>query len=246
MAKKQKQPVVVAGLGRPETKAETAARKATDSHNYRQRKTVNNLVFSLLVSLGLVLVIFLMVPQRVGTFADQDIDVITLASEAAPTAGRALVAPDVPKAWKAKQARLLQSDGVNYWQISYTTVDEATGEEAYAAVVQAFTADGSPVDDAWIYERLERQEPTGNEKLADIDWTVYDYPERNSDSSNVTFGLQGTWNADTILVYGTDTPATLRMLAIDAIDSLGSLGSPGTPGTPSASGSETTTTQEAP
>lgn len=241
MAKKQKPPVVVAELGRPETKAETAARKATDSHNYRQRKTVNNLVFSLLVSLGLVLVIFLMVPQRVGTFEDQDIDVTTLASQASPTAGRTLVAPEVPKAWKAKQARLLQSDGVNYWQINYTTVDEATGTEAYAAVVQAFTADGSPVDDAWIYERLERQEPTGNEKLAGIDWIVYDHPERDADSSNVTFGLQGTWNKDTVLVYGTDTPATLRLLAIDAVDSLGSGSGSTTDSTPgSTPGSEPT------
>jgi hypothetical protein len=222
MAKQQKPPVVVAELGRPETTAETAARKATDSRNYRQRKTVNNLVFSLLVSLGLVLVIFLMAPQRVGTFEDQNLDVITLASEAAPTAGRTLVAPEVPEAWKAKQAKLLQSDGVNYWKITYTTVDETTGEEAYAAVVQAFTADGSPVDDAWIYEQLERQDPTGNEQLAGIDWVVYDHPERNADTSNATFGLQGTWNNDTILVSGTDTPATLRLLAIDAIESLGS------------------------
>lgn len=220
MVKKQKPPVVVAELGRPETKAETAARKATDSRNYRQRKTVNNLVFSLIVTLGLVLVIFLAVPQGVGNFEEQNVDVKTLAAEASPTAGRTLVAPEVPKAWKAKQARLLQSDDVNYWKITYTTVDEAAGQEAFASVVQAFTSDGSPVDDAWISEQFERQEPTGSEQLAGIDWVVFDHPELSSDSSNAVFALQGTWNGDAILVSGTDTPATLRLLAIDTIESL--------------------------
>jgi hypothetical protein len=220
MAKKQKPPVVVAELGRPETKAETATRKATDSHNYRQRKTVNNLVFSLLVTLGLVLVIFLLVPRGVDKFSAQDVDVVTLAAEASPTAGRTLVAPEVPEGWKAKQARLLQSDGVNYWRINYTTVDEATGVESFAAVVQAFTSDGSPVDDDWIADQLERQEPTGKEQLAGVDWVVYDHPERSPDETNVSFALEATWKQDTILIYGTDTPATLRLLAIDAIESL--------------------------
>ncbi|QIK62809.1 DUF4245 domain-containing protein [Leucobacter viscericola] len=220
MAKKQKPPTIVAELGRPETKAETAARKATDSFNYRQRKTVNNLVFSLIVTLGVVLVIFLAVPQGKGHFEDQALDVKTLAAEASPTAGRTLVAPEVPKAWKAKQARLLQSDDVNYWKITYTTVDEATGQEAYASVVQAFTSDGSPVDDAWVSEQFERQEPTGSEQLAGIDWVVFDHPELSPDNSNVVFALQGTWKGDAILVSGTDTPATLRLLAIDAIKSL--------------------------
>lgn len=222
MAKKQKPPVVVAELGRPETKAETAARKATDSRNYRQRKTVNNLVFSLIVTLGVVLVIFLAVPRGVGTFEDQSLDVQTLASQASPTAGRTLAAPEVPKAWKAKQARLLQSDDVNYWKITYTTVDETTGHEAFASVVQAFTADGSPVDDAWISEQFERQDPTGSEQLAGVDWVVFDHPERSADSSNAVFALQGTWKGDAILVSGTDTPATLRLLAIDTIESLDS------------------------
>jgi hypothetical protein len=34
------------------------------------------------------------------------------------------------------------------------------------------------------------------------------------------FGLQGEWQGDTILVYGTDSPATLRLLAAEVADSL--------------------------
>ena len=63
MASKQKPPVVVAELGRPETPSETTSRKAEQSRLYKQRKTVNNLVCSLLVSLGLVRVMVLVVPR---------------------------------------------------------------------------------------------------------------------------------------------------------------------------------------
>lgn len=220
MAKQHKTPAVVAELGRPETPAETASRKARDSRLYRERKTVNNLVFSLLVSLGLVLVIFLMVPRGTGGFAEHEVNVASLATEAAPSAGRELAAPQVPEEWKAKQAELRGSDGVTAWQINYTTVDAESGREAYAAVTQAFTPDGAPVEDAWIAQQLEQQAPTGNESLGGLDWITYDHSDRDPDNSNVLFALQAQWENDTILVYGTDAPSTLRDLATDVAESL--------------------------
>ncbi|WP_336651977.1 MULTISPECIES: DUF4245 family protein [unclassified Leucobacter] len=223
MAKKQKHPVVVAELGRPETPSETAARKANDSRLYRQRKTVNNLVFSLIVSVGMMLLIVLMAPGLVGgknSFEDHSVDVAALAADASPSAGRALAAPEVPESWKAKNAGLRQRDGVTSWQIDYTTVDEATDSHAYAAVVQAFTADGSAVEERWISQALEQQTPTDAEQIGGIDWVVYEHPDRNPDASNMLFGLQGEWEGDTILVYGTDSPATIRTLAASVASSL--------------------------
>lgn len=221
MAKQQKTPAVVAELGRPETPEETAARKARDSRLYRQRKTVNNLVFSLLVSLGLVLVMFLMVPRGVDQYSEVSVDVPELASQAEPSAGIDLVAPEVPEGWKAKQAELRYSDadGVSYWYIGYTTADEQ-----YAAVVQAFSADGSHVSERWISEHLEEQEPTGEERMGGFDWVVYDHPDRDPDRSNVRFGMRtsvagsdepGASVSDNVavLVYGTDTAGTIRALA---------------------------------
>lgn len=215
MAKKPKAPVVVAELGRPETPAETARRKATDSYLYKKRKTVNNLVFSLIVSLGVVLIMALGVPRGAGTFEDLSVDVPKLAAEASPSAGRTLTAPAVPEGWKAKQAELRRSGNVTSWQINYTTADEA-----FASVTQGFTADGSPVDETWLMRNLEQQSPTGAEELAGVDWLVYDYPKSNPDSSNMLFGLQGEINGDTILVYGTDTPGNLRVLASEVVRSL--------------------------
>lgn len=204
---------IVAELGRPETPEETAARKANDSRLYRQRKTVNNLVFSLLVTLGMVVVIVLMVPRGTGGFEDLSIDVTAAAADHSPTAGRTLIAPDVPEDWKAKQAQLRSDGSIEYWYIGYTTANGA-----YAAVVQAFDIEGRELDSRWIAEQLEEQKPTGEETMAGIDWVVYDHPNRSPDGANMIFGLEGTIDgalgSTTLLVYGTDRPEVLRELAL--------------------------------
>lgn len=218
MAKKQKSPAVVAELGRPETPSETAARKANDSRLYRERKTVNNLVLSLIVSLGLMVAIVLMAPGLLGGkngFAEYSEDVPAVAQANEATAGRPLVAPQVDEGWKAKHAGLRTDDGVVSWQINYTTASDA-----YAAVVQAFAADGSPVDETWIAKQLEEQLPTGTEQIAGIDWIVYDHTDRSPDKANMLFGLQGESDDETILVYGTDDPGVLRALAAEVARSL--------------------------
>lgn len=214
MAKKTKAPVVVAELGRPETPAETAARKARDSRLYRQRKTVNNLVFSLIVSVAVVFGIYLMVPHGTGgDFADRSVDVAQLASEASPTAGQLLVAPKLPAGWNAKQAELRSSKtgGITYWYIGYTTPDKQ-----YAAAVQAFTADGAPVNETWIAEQLEKTSATGTQTIGGVDWTAYVHPDRSPDTSNLRTGYQTAVGASTYLVYGTAPTKTIEQLA-DAV-----------------------------
>lgn len=214
MTAKQKPPAVVAELGRPETAAETAARKTRDSRLYRQRKTVNNLVFSLLVSLALVIVIVLVVPRGTDTWSGHTVDVAQSAAETAATAGHELVAPETPEGWKAKQAELrtAPSGDIFYWYIGYTTPSHA-----YAAVVQAFTRSGAAVDATWIAQQLEAQTATGTERIGGLEWTVYDHRDRNPDEANMLYGLQTELGPSTLLVYGTDSPEAIRELATLAV-----------------------------
>ena len=209
MAGKRKPPVIVAELGRPETASETSARKARDSQLYRQRKTVNNLVLSLIVSLGLVLVIILAVPRGTGSWGNHSVDVTEAATAASASTGVSLVVPEVPGTWKAKQAELREapSGDITYWYVGYTTENGA-----YAAVMQAFTASGAEVDATWISQQFDGLDPTGRETLGGVDWTVYEYPERNPDETNVLFGTEGKLSSTTALVFGTDTSAVLRTL----------------------------------
>lgn len=212
-----RKPAVVAELGRPETAGETAARKAEQSRLYRQRKTVNNLVFSLLVSVGAVLIIFLMVPRGTGDFDARAVDVAALAAEHSPSAGRELIAPEVPEDWLARRAEFRTEGSVNSWQITYNTPKP---NEAYIAVVQAFDTSGREVDERWIAERLEQQSATGTEQLGGAQWTVYDHPNRSPDGANMIFGLEHRTGDTVLLVFGTERPEVLRMLAIDALAAL--------------------------
>ena len=216
---KQKRRNIVAELGRPETAAETAARKAEGSRLYKSRKTVNNLVFSLLVTVGLVFVIYLMVPRGVGDFPDRSIDVAQAAASAG--ADRTLAVPAVPETWKAKQATLTTTKDVSVWQILYTTENEA-----FASVVQAYTSTGEPVSAKWISEKLDEQEPTGTEQLGGLDWTVYDHQDRKAEEVNMRFGLESLVGSDTVLVYGTDDAGTIRVLASQVGDALAASATP--------------------
>ena len=209
MAKKQ-QGVVAAELGPPEPPAETAARKARDSRLYRQRKTVNNLVFSLLVTLGLVVVIGLVVPRGTDTWRAHTVDVAQSAEQNAASAGVPLVAPETPEGWLPKQAEVRRSTSgdIAYWYIGYTT---ASG--AYAAIVQAFTDTGTPVDETWIAQQLESQSATGTDSLGGVHWTVYDHQDRNADQANMLYGMQAELGSSTLLVYGTDSAEEIRGLA---------------------------------
>ena len=214
---KNKRPSIVAELGRPETRAETEARKAENSRLYKQRKTVNNLVFSLLVTVGLVAVIYLMVPRAEGNFAELSIDVEQAASQAG--ADRPLAVPDVPETWKAKQATLRSTDGVSFWQVHYTTENDT-----YASIVQAYRTDGAEVSPQWVSEKLESQTPTGAEQISGVDWIAYEYPERRADQVNMRFGFEALIAGDTVLVYGTDDSGTIRLLATQVAESLASGG----------------------
>lgn len=213
---KNKRPNIVAELGRPETAAETAARKAEGSRLYKQRKTVNNLVFSLLVTVGVVFMIYLMVPRETGDFPDRSVNVAAAAESSGSS--YSLAVPDVPDTWKAKRAALAIDGDVTFWQVHYTTENEA-----YATVVQAYTADGSPVPATWIATKLEEQQPTGSEQLGGVDWQVYDHQERKADEVNMRFGLEGVIGTNTVLVFGTDDEATIRVLATQVGESLADL-----------------------
>ena len=95
---------VVAELGRPETPEETAARKAENSRNYRARKTVNNLVYSLLATVGVVVLIVLVVP-RSDQPLDRAVDWRAVTAEAQQTREQTLVDPELPEGWRATTRR---------------------------------------------------------------------------------------------------------------------------------------------
>ncbi|SMH34158.1 Protein of unknown function [Rathayibacter oskolensis] len=202
---RSKPPRVVAELGRPETPAEMAARKAENSRLYRQRKTVNNLVFSLLATVGVVALIVLIVPRGDGT-ERPPVDVAAVASQLQPGEEQTLAVPDLPEGWSANAAEVRTDDGVDFWYVGLLTP-----KNGYIGLSQGFDA-----DEDWVASQLDRVGATGVEQIDGREWTVYDRRDSGADTGNTPYALETTDGVSTYLVYGT-APVEEILEVVDAI-----------------------------
>ena len=208
----ERPPRVVAELGRPETPEETAARKAENSRNYRQRQTVQNLVFALGASLLVVLVIVLLVP-RSDTPIERDVDVAAVAEQAEAVGDDPLAVPELPDGWRANAAELRTStvDQVTAWYAGYLTPSNE-----YIGMYKGI--DANPT---WIAELLARTLASGTTTIDGVEWTVYDNRDTDNDVGNARYGLVTEAGDSTFVVLGTGTPEEFETMAtalVPAID----------------------------
>ena len=193
---------VVAELGRPETPAETAERKARARTLRRSRQNFRNLIASLAVTVGLVAVIVLIVP-RGGAVQQPAIDARSVAEQLTATAGRPLVAPELPAAWRSNAADLRGSGSSASWYVGYVV-----GGAGYAAITE-----GLPGDDELIRTTVDGAAPTGTTRVGGLPWRVYDRRDLGDDAGNVAYALTTRIEGTLVAVYGTAPTPRLRSLA---------------------------------
>jgi hypothetical protein len=205
MSPRTKPPAVVAELGRPETPEETAARKAQNSANHRNRQTVNNLVYSLLATLALVVVIVLAVPRGNPTADAPAVDYAKIAQEAQGSEPDPLLVPKLPAGWKANSAELRTKtpDKVDYWYIGLLSPQ---GE--YIGITQGFDA-----NESWVAEQVNRTMIKGTRDISGVTWDVYNNRTSNSDSGNVAYALSTEAGKSSIIVFGTADDAEFDTVA---------------------------------
>lgn len=189
----RRQPRVVAELGRPETPEETAARKAENSRNYRKRKTINNLVYSLLVCVALVIVIALAVP-RSDTSLLEDVDYHAVAADAQKSLEAPLADPELPGSWSANRAETDTEGGVSSWNIGLITPSDQ-----FIGIIQGFDA-----NETWLSDQLRKSAASSTVTVDGVEWTVYDNRERD-DVGNVEYALTTEAGTSTFIVFGTAT-----------------------------------------
>ena len=199
-----KPPPVVAELGRPETPDETAARKAKNSRNHRERQTTRNLVYALIASLAVVLVIVLAVP-RSNEAIDRDIDVAAVAEQAQVASDQTLAVLDLPDGYHANAAELRRSevDGVTAWYVGYVTPSNE-----YLGVYQGL--DANPT---WTAGVLARTLATGTVEIDGVTWTVYDNRDSADDVGNARYGLTTESGSTTFALIGTASDAEFTTVA---------------------------------
>ena len=198
-----KKPKIVAELGRPETPAETAARKAENSRLYKSRKTINNLVYSLLVTVGLVAVIYFLVPRADGE-TNWQVDYVAQSEIASTSLGESLLVPAMPEQWRANAAELRNATNgqVTSWYIGFITPSDK-----FIAFNEAFDA-----NETWVANELKEYPATGTVTIDGQQWTVYDNRSMN-DAGNVEYAMVTTLERSTVVLYGTADDAEFEQLA---------------------------------
>lgn len=194
-------PRIVAELGRPETPEETADRKATSSAAYRSSKTFRNLIVALLVTLAVVVVIRLSVPQADNSEHDP-VDVAASA-QAAGSAGLLLV-PEVPEDWRANSARF---EG-RMWRVVYAP------PSGFVRVAQ-----GIDEGENWPAQVLGGFAPTGEVTIDGIRWDEYEIP-RGAQRDSITYALSTPAGTDTVLIYGSTDAETAAIAARGVTDQI--------------------------
>lgn len=201
-AEKNRQPRIVAELGRPETAEETAARKAENSRKHRANQTLRNLVFALLASLAVVLVLVLVVVRPDGTPREAvDYRADAVASEA--QAGHMLAAPPLPVGWSANGDGITTgSDSVLAWKVGFITPSNQ-----YIGLVQGISANPT-----WVANELTNTRSTGSTSIGGRDWTVYDRrTEKNP--GNYAYSLSTVIGSSSIVLHGTAPTREFTALA---------------------------------
>lgn len=196
-------PRVVAELGRPETPEETADRKAAASRAYRQSKTFRNLVAALLVTIGVVAVVYFGVPR--GSLPDpEEVDVAAAAQSASAAIDHPLLVPVVPGDWRANSARL---EGA-MWRVVYAP------PSGYVRVAQ-----GVGVDSAWATKVLGGFAPTGTVTIDGITWDEYTIPS-SARTDTVSYAISTAAGPDTVLIYGATDAPTAAVAATGVTDQI--------------------------
>jgi hypothetical protein len=216
MTPSKKPPAVVAELGRPETQDETAERKAQNSRNHRNRQTINNLVYSLIATVGLVAVIVLFVPRGNPIDSTPAVDYKSIAAEAQGSEPDSLLVPSLPSGWKSNNAQLNTKtpDKVDSWYIGLIT---PKGE--YIGIRQGFDA-----NDSWIAEQVNKSLIKNTTTIDGVKWDVYDNRKSGQDNGDVDYALVNTTGKSSIVIFGTAVDDEFRTVAQSLADQISRLG----------------------
>jgi Protein of unknown function (DUF4245)/Thiamine pyrophosphokinase C terminal len=204
MTPAKRRPPIVAGLGRPELPEEKAVRLAENSRLYRSRKTVNNLVLSLLATLVALLVIVLIVP-RSETPLYSEVDYHSVAKEAERSVDIPLADPELPTGWQANAAEWSPggSAEVASWYVGFLTPSSQ-----FIGLTQAI--DANPT---WLAEALQKQAAVETVTIEGVTWDVYRNTTPEKDRGNFEYALVTASGSNTYLLIGTAVEAEFRVLA---------------------------------
>lgn len=187
-----KQPPIVAGINRPETPEETAARKAESSRIYRSSQTARHLIAALAITLGVVVIIVFGVPR--GKPVEQPaIDLATIAVNAETSLDRDLIVPEIPEGWRVTTAEV-EGGNTKTWNIAMAPT--GADDRGFLRLTQAADSDAS-----WAAVPLRGAQATDTTTIDGIEWQTYEIANPEA-SGNISYALGTQVGTDYLLLYG--------------------------------------------
>ena len=178
----------------------------SDAKERRAKQTVNNLLLSLLATVGLVIFIVLVVPRDDSSRIPK-IDYVAVAEQASISSKNHIIAPSLPSGWWSNQATWLANpvDAVPRFEVGFVGP-----KNEYIGMTQAFG-----VNPTWL--ALETKDvvllKTFNNSGSSIVWSIYKSAEVHDPAQTKDVIWLASVGSDAIELYGTASDAQFKTLS---------------------------------
>ncbi len=195
----------------------------TPSQAKRTSATARGMLIATGATIAVVLPVYFLNPTYTAETYRRDIDVSTVARQAAGDAGYLPASPTLPEGWSSNYARWVtgRSDGVDFWEVGFLTPD--TG---FIQLTQ--TDDANPT---WVAQRIGDAQVSGTRTIGGLEWELLDAPDGDTvltaDVDGATVILNGEATLSEFDTAGTAVVEDVRQNAAEEAERLASAGTDG-------------------
>ncbi|BBE22076.1 hypothetical protein MN0502_09590 [Arthrobacter sp. MN05-02] len=141
----------------------------TPSQAKRASSTARGMLIATGATIAVVLPVYFLNPTYTAETYRRDVDVATVARQAAGDAGYLPASPGLPDGWSSNYARWVtgRSDGVDFWEVGFLTADAG-----FIQLTQ--TDDANPT---WLAQRVGDAQVSGTRSIGGLEWELLDAPD---------------------------------------------------------------------
>ena len=168
----------------------------------RAKQTVRNLIFSMVATLGLVILLVLGVP-RDDSNRIAAVDYVQIAAEAEASLGVQVLTPQVPDSWWSNAARLENDLGVQSWYIGFVTEDNQ-----FIGLSQGFE-----VNPSWTALTLQGNWLEDETEIAGRTWEIWPTLTPSTPPGTKEYAMLHSFGDSAVVIYGTAGKEDFNILA---------------------------------
>lgn len=190
----------------------------TPNQAKRANSTVRGMLIATGATIAVVLPVYFLNPTYTAETYRRNIDVGTIARQAAGDAGYLPAAPALPDTWSSNYARWVsgRSDGVDFWEVGFLT-----GDTGFIQLTQ--TDDANPT---WTAQRVGDAQVSGTRSIGGLEWELLDAPNGDtvltSDVDGSTVILNGEASLTEFDTVGEAVIEDVRQNAVEEAERLSS------------------------